>query len=99
MTLAEFLREWLNWVERGAPDGLPYHRSGGLCSASKHHDHDLYFVLKEAFITDGLNSAFPFGTRAYWKAKENRTMHRGRKRIAWVRNTLALLESQETILC
>lgn len=82
-----FLRDWMAWVERGAPDRKPYLRCDGLCLASidapgrEPGDMDLY---------DGLCAAFgdndhPFGKSDYRARYKSRTMHECPARLAWVR--------------
>lgn len=76
-----FLRDWLDWVERGAPDRGPYSREDGLCWAADR-------AGKKA-VRDNLELAFqemfPFGYSDFWARVDKRTQHECPKRLAFAR--------------
>ena len=57
--LRAFLQDWLDWVERGAPDWGPYGRVSGLCSQA---DMEVRYALKGALMVDFGTSIYPFCT-------------------------------------
>lgn len=77
-----FLREWMAWVERGAPHGDPFSRGSGLCPiAEKRADYITFFNLGIAFG----EARYPFGRNDYWTRAQSQTAHECPKRLAWVR--------------
>lgn len=91
--LKAYLREWLDWVERGAPPGQPFTRCFGLCNNvfnsgaqdSPYLKHQLLHALETSFPG---NKDFPFGHREYHVRQTAGTMHEDPKRLAWVRKML-----------
>lgn len=82
-----FLRDWLDWVERGAPNGAPYYRDDGLCDSS------FLFDTSRAVSID-LDAAFggrmfPFGFYSFIKREDYETQHECPKRLAWAREHAA----------
>jgi hypothetical protein len=73
-----YLRDWHDWVERGALDGEPYWRHWGLC-----------LNAPSGVIIADLHAAFgcsyPFGDDDYRKRARSHTQHKCPKRLAWVR--------------
>jgi hypothetical protein len=69
------LKRWLDWVERGAPDGEPYSRWRGLCSSLRNNELDRVFN----------DCGFPFGVFSFIRDRDNATMHTCPKRLAFVR--------------
>lgn len=91
--LKAYLREWLDWVERGAPQNQPFSRSHGLCNNvcgssaqdKTHLEHQLGHALETSFPED---KDYPFGYCAYLVRGSAGTMHEDPKRLAWVREML-----------
>lgn len=75
-----FLRDWLDWVDQGAPEGNPYSRLFGLCSNSVIYSKAAAFGLYQAF-----NTIYPFGAIDYYDRKRDATMHECPKRLAFAR--------------
>lgn len=90
-TLKAFYQAYLEWVESGAPDGLPFERHAGLCYNLRHcfiYPTGLNEALREMegqFIEAGLDESFPFGRDNFYKRLYGDSQHKDRKRIAWVR--------------
>lgn len=81
-----FLRDWLDWVERGAPQQNPYTRKEGLCDNSKRFDETrrVYADLEHA-----LRQQFPFGEDDYMARAVDLTQHECPKRLAFARASAA----------
>jgi hypothetical protein len=81
-----FLRDWLDWVERGAPNRKPYRRYWGLCSNADEFDHSggVSVDLCDAFKRD-----YPFGEGDYSRRGRAETMHKCPKRLAFARKHAA----------
>lgn len=82
-----FLRDWLEWVERGAPEGEPYWRENGLCD-------NAFKSRAGCFVLGDLESAFdddsyPFGCGDFHRRYHDRTMHECPKRLAFARANAA----------
>lgn len=93
--LRAFLQDWLDWVERGAPEGEPYGRSYGLCLNARYEwGYALSSELERLFAAQGLNAATPFGS-GYFARAVGKTQHECPKRLEWVRKTLAEAASEE----
>ena len=84
--LKSALKDWLDWVERGAPEGEPYSRRYGLCSNLDRFD-DVSDELSEVFRLQDLDDTIPFGCD-YDIRSLSRTQHECPKRLAWVRKQL-----------
>lgn len=94
--LAKFLSAYLAWVDSGAHTES-FTRRKGLCSNFHHY---LFGVcqtmdeieeeddkLKDLFISDGLDSEFPFGgEELYFEEIEREIVHLNPERLAWVRS-------------
>ncbi len=76
------LKDWLDWVERGAPERGPYRRKFGLCT-----NLHMYEELIQVFHEQGLDEATPFGDD-YAIRNISETQHECPKRLAWVRKQL-----------
>ncbi len=84
--LAEYLTDWLAWVDRGAPDGEPYWRRWGLCC-------NALFVVGEELQELFGREHFPFDTPAEHSiASITNAQHLNEARLAWCRSTLATAE-------
>lgn len=95
--LRAFLQNWLDWVERGAPEGEPYARSCGLCTNlgwSEFANLKVWAELQSVLPYGGRRS-YPFGARGYTERVAHGTQHECPKRLAWVRKTLAEAASEE----
>ncbi|HET8729509.1 MAG TPA: hypothetical protein VFM34_00150 [Moraxellaceae bacterium] len=88
--LRAFLQDWIDWVDRGAPDWEPYHRRFGLCSNAA------YFGSRRGILVSALqveigklfaHRATPFGSGYTYRAVA-KTQHECPNRLAWVRATL-----------
>ena len=89
--LANVLRDWLAWVDAGAPHGKPFDRDDGLCWVVDFTLDDDRFgdELDLLFRRDDLDPFDPFGS---WNDGFQRcTMHLCGKRVAWVRQKVAAL--------
>lgn len=77
-----FLRDWLDWVERGAPYAKPYMGFVGLCANSTYYDpnQEVMCDLLRAF-----DAYYPFGESDYYRRQNASTMHECPKRLAWAR--------------
>ena len=85
--LAEYLTDWLAWVDRGAPDGEPYDRARGLCANTPLGS--IFRDLRRLFAGNN----YPFGGRdEYWLREFQKAQHLNEARLAWVRSTLATAE-------
>lgn len=87
--LTRFCQSYMNWVERGAPNGNPYRRDKGLCWNILHSaDDSAYDPLYKALNRE----SYPFneGHEDYYKECVARRCHLNKKRLEWV-----LLHSQE----
>lgn len=90
--LHAYLTDWLAWVDRGAPDGEPYWRYDGLCSAAYDFDRGPFAFNKELYEALGRN-AYPFGGQASFQFDvRSDAMHLNEARLAWCRSTLATAE-------
>lgn len=75
-----FLRDWLDWVERGAPDRQPYVRAWGLCSNASVFGHGAQPDLENTF-----SDSTPFGEIDYYLRAGDRTQHECPMRLAFAR--------------
>jgi hypothetical protein len=95
--LKAFLSAYLEWIEHGAPQKLPFSRRYGLCSNltdwARPLDIEERIALEKAldrmFSADGLDQCHPFGADEYFEAREDETQHLNEARIAWVRSKVA----------
>lgn len=89
-----FLATYLTWVEAGARNNAPFHRSFGLCASVCDFTANgrVWLVrdeLAEMFARDGLSPAYPFGTsERYSEDAEKQTQHLNEARINWIRKQL-----------
>lgn len=97
--LRAFLQDWLDWAERGAPDGEPYTRGSGLCvnlaRYTEHWTDSAYLAADRELAAAWGGSRTPFGSADYWARSLSQTQHECPKRLAWVRKTLAEAASEE----
>lgn len=89
-----FLRDWLAWADRGAPNNAPYAVNYGLCRGvaiycrehSPGHAPGALAALERMFRLDGLDPTFPFGASPYFGGERRGTMHLDANRLNWVRS-------------
>lgn len=91
--LTYFYRQYKKWLDNGAPDKKPFHRSVGLCSSLidvlTFEEIDLIDEeLKDQFIFCGLSYVYPFGEDNFDIRMGNNTQHLDPKRIQWVEDHL-----------
>lgn len=100
--LRDFCRSWLEWVERGAPEGEPYSRHHGLCSgAIVFGGTGGWAAVIE--VRERLKSDFPLkqgvhpfgGGKAFVDDERAATMHLNPERLAWARKHAELEERHE----
>ena len=93
--LHAYLTDWLAWVERGAPDGEPYHTFDGLCMAAYDFRDGPYRFASELQAALG-GSPYPFGGKAlFQRDMHGCSMHLNPARLTWVRQTIATAEITE----
>jgi hypothetical protein len=90
-----FLRDWLDWVNRGAPVANPYTRSWGLCSNAKKYDESGAVAEN---LGDVFKDEYPFGSVNYESRAASNTQHECPNRLAWARKhaSPALLTARKT---
>lgn len=89
--LVDFLKSWISWVDKGAPDFAPFSRREGLCHALP--NWNMRGQLKLLFINDNMNPDYPFGGVAVFERyMYNSTQHLLPARLEWVRKTIKELE-------
>ena len=99
--LQRFLAEWLEWVEKGAPDEEPFCRRRGLCSGLEDWNLERDFDVEEGeeelrclFKADGLDGVYPFGgAEVFYEAVDHDEQHLNEARVAWVRSKVAQFEA------
>lgn len=91
----EFFRDWLDWVEQGAPNNAPYSRHWGLCSNSDVFDSSR-FVYNELVDYFGFGET-PFGDD-YISRANDATQHQCPNRLAFVRANLPETDAPSTAL-
>lgn len=92
-TLKRFLRDYLAWVEQGAPDDWAFSRRSGLCVQTKTWARERRFSeqvgvqLKRELLLS-LKSIYPFNeTMAeFLEESEQETAWLNERRRAWVRS-------------
>lgn len=82
--LRAFLQDWIDWVDRGAPDDQPYAREYGLCYNSVAYPGNRLWAQLD-YIFGGRH--MPFGGDYYYRTLTG-TQHECPNRLAWVRATL-----------
>lgn len=102
MTLLDFYKDYLNWINSGAPDREPYSRRVGLCTNllyfanqfKEENENDdlaleLFYQMRLQFRRAGLSETYPFIDRDDF-AKEGReeNAHLNETRILWVKNQI-----------
>lgn len=100
--LKRFYREYLAWVEAGAPLSTVFTETRGLCcnlldwSKNTYPNRRKYIELSEEqgslFMAAGLSISFPFhddDTGEYYRECERDAAHLNPKRLAWVREHAA----------
>ena len=98
-----FLKDWLDWAKKGAPDDGFYLAGWGLCSnldtyLYHHYDgyDDLHYDVVECFSGEMLGGmAYPFGERSYSRRSCDDTQYKCPKRLKWVREKIKELEEEE----
>jgi len=90
--LKAYLQDWLDWVERGAPDWKPYYRVSGLRNNTVFYDVSLHDQLHSELMQMFNGKPYPFGFKEYYERSNNATQHLDPNRIAWVREQLAMDE-------
>lgn len=102
--ILDFLKDWLDWAERGADGDSFYQTCWGLCSNLgvylDHHDgydDDLYDDVMECFSVEMLGSlAYPFGELEYDLRSSKGTQHKCPTRLLWVREKIEELEKEKS---
>lgn len=104
--LTKFYRDYLAWVESGAPEHPVFDRDSGLCLQINRYTNDdigneLADELENQFIDAGLCDTFPFngggvwfggaGLSNYLAESSAHTCHLNEARMAWVRDHIDLL--------
>ena len=85
----DFLKCYLDWVDRGAPDGYWMYRSLGLCHNATEYDAihhtTVRSTLREQLRKDfGFNSVYPFGGgTVFWLEHGQEIFHKNPARITW----------------
>lgn len=99
--LIKFIREWKQWVDKGATDHPVFFRECGLCSMvtawglAYEIEKGRRRLLEEAFYAELEKQSFndqryPFGGYSrYMNEQKNRTAHTNPYRLAFVENFLA----------
>lgn len=89
--IKQFLKEYLHWTYRGAPDNIDFNRSFGLCSNFCRWCDNRGIIEEEnkleqlfaAWIGDS-DTTTPFGgSRLYLMENESETMHLNSERLAF----------------
>ena len=102
--LLKFLKDYLAWVERGAPcqNQFRFYRGYALCDNITNTlwagASNVYFgggsaadvknELHAMFANEGLDSWYPFGEDEFREGHYNHTHHENEDRLAWVRKQL-----------
>ena len=93
--LRQFLTEWLQWAEDGAPEHPSFDAKFGLC-----HNAEYFGALTSSRLSIDLedeifhllggrgSSPYPFGVEEYHQARIRSTQHLNPKRLTWVREQL-----------
>lgn len=92
--LLAYLKDWLAWVERGAPNREPYWRHVGLCCNSLFFHGDAANRAMKKRFKRFTSPTHPFGYENYEARMETNTQHECPKRLRWVRKTIASLEAK-----
>jgi len=94
--LHQFLKDWLEWLDAGAPDLHPFARSSGLCLNAVRvggigvRDH-LGTSLRHDF-PEKFSMPFSVGWEAFWDECLNRRCHANPFRVNWARQKVAEYE-------
>lgn len=96
--LYTFFKEWLEWAENGGKDHDVFVNHVGLCFNSDwwSSHRKLEFLLpelKRLLVHLGLDTSYPFGEEDYRHRRLNGTQHLCPKRLAFLREQIALYES------
>lgn len=90
-----FLQSYLDWVEKGAPDGAPFLGEYGLCYNTELYD-DLHntnvkFEIDEILEREfGENALFPFNQGKMIRYYDDAGSHHlNEERINWIKEKLA----------
>jgi len=94
-TLRTFAQAYVDWLDRGAPEGDPFAYRAGLCDAlwayRKQHnlsvewEDDQFSNLVNKFEARGLDEFYPFGKSDYVSRRRAATMHKCPRRTAFIR--------------
>lgn len=82
-----FLKDWLDWVDRGAPEGGPYYRTYGLCTNICHYNPIPFEEISDN-LSNIFSSRYPFGLANYSSRAREKTQHLDPARLEWVCNAL-----------
>lgn len=93
MSLLIALKDWLEDAESGKPSNAV--KTRGLCSYVG-ISNAVTVDLAAQFLSDKSLTCtiYPFGADDYDERQLNKTMHLCPKRLAWVKKTIAKLESE-----
>lgn len=89
--LTAFYRAYAEWLDDGAPNGQPFFRSFGLCSALDEFlgrtkkKWQIKHEMLQQFEAAGLHANYPFGYAEYYRRMEKGTVYLQSKRVKWVR--------------
>lgn len=94
--LKQFYRDYLTWVERGAPESRDFNAGTGLCdnlsswACARFNINtavDLDSEQERMFSRAGLSASYPFNNELSYGREHDKT--KNPKRIAWVREHAA----------
>jgi hypothetical protein len=104
--ILQFLKAWLEWVEKGAPEKELFSRKTGLCGnldqycrfrgISREDAWNCLRIFESMLRKDRLSSVYPFNTGAleYNEECAGLRIHQNVARLLWVRNTIRKMENQ-----
>lgn len=87
-TLRQFYNDYAAWLDKGAPEGQPFHRHVGLCMSVTQAPYCLPpWKIKKQLEEAGLDTIYPFGGEYQFETDfDNATMHTNPLRIQWVKD-------------
>lgn len=90
--LQMFYDAYREWLDKGAPNGMPFYRSDGLCHsvtlwcrARELNPGAVNMKMSKQFYVAGLDRIYPFDTPTEFKiATHTDRCHVNPRRVAWV---------------